>query len=305
MLTEFHRMNTIYSSNAKVTQADAMAEPPEDGHDRPSLPWRIGSSLTMGMVGGICRSFLHGLSNIETFGLERFLERLEERRDVGARERGLLTGLRQSFSFCLSLTDWELYSREPCKRVRMCTLLLLKPPVCATGSMADSVVTTDSMILSSGASSHTDTRSALKTTGGAWEAMICASRTSTIHETEWQDDSELTASQSPINILHPRTSPPNAPLRILALRRPLPTDHDPSNPDPILTTILQIRPNRSARLQSLPPLQKSRHSRPLHLRRPNLQHQRHRHLPRPLLLPQPQFQLGTHIPRRQSPPTPR
>lgn len=84
-------MNTIYSSNAKVPQADAMAEPPEDGHDRPSLPWRIGSSLTMGMVGGICRSFLHGLSNIETFGLQRFLERLEERRDVGARERGLLT----------------------------------------------------------------------------------------------------------------------------------------------------------------------------------------------------------------------
>lgn len=45
----------------------------------------------MGVVGSISRTFLHALSNIEVFGLEKFMETLEKRRNVEERERGLLT----------------------------------------------------------------------------------------------------------------------------------------------------------------------------------------------------------------------
>lgn len=60
--------------------------------NQPSLPWRIGSSLTIGAVGAFCRTFLYGFNDSQVVGLDRFLKVLEERRDVGARTRGLLTG---------------------------------------------------------------------------------------------------------------------------------------------------------------------------------------------------------------------
>ena len=60
--------------------------------NQPSLPWRIGSSVTIGAVGAFCRTFLYGLNDSQVVGLDRFLKVLEERRDVGARTRGLLTG---------------------------------------------------------------------------------------------------------------------------------------------------------------------------------------------------------------------
>lgn len=59
---------------------------------QPSLPWRIGSSVTIGAVGAFCKTFLYGLNDSEAVGLDRFLKVLEERRDVGARTKGLLTG---------------------------------------------------------------------------------------------------------------------------------------------------------------------------------------------------------------------
>jgi monolysocardiolipin acyltransferase len=46
----------------------------------------------MGVTGFLSRSFLFGLSNTEVIGLDRFLEVLDGRKDVGNRERGLLTG---------------------------------------------------------------------------------------------------------------------------------------------------------------------------------------------------------------------
>ncbi|KFY85471.1 hypothetical protein V500_08366 [Pseudogymnoascus sp. VKM F-4518 (FW-2643)] len=58
---------------------------------QPSLPWRIGSSVTIGAVGAFCRTFLYGFNDSQVVGLDRFLKVLEERRDVGARTRGLLT----------------------------------------------------------------------------------------------------------------------------------------------------------------------------------------------------------------------
>jgi hypothetical protein len=46
----------------------------------------------MGVTGFLSRSFLFGFNNTEVIGLDRFLEVLDGRKDVGAREKGLLTG---------------------------------------------------------------------------------------------------------------------------------------------------------------------------------------------------------------------
>ena len=60
--------------------------------DAPSLPWRAGSSLIIGISGFLARMFYMGLNNVEVHGLDRFLELLERRKDIEGRERGLLTG---------------------------------------------------------------------------------------------------------------------------------------------------------------------------------------------------------------------
>lgn len=59
----------------------------------PSLPWRIGSSLIMGLTGSLSKSFLYGLNNIEVIGMDRFLATLDKRKDVDGRGRGLLTSM--------------------------------------------------------------------------------------------------------------------------------------------------------------------------------------------------------------------
>jgi len=45
----------------------------------------------MGITGALSRSFLFGLNDTEVIGLDRFLEVLDGRKDVDARERGLIT----------------------------------------------------------------------------------------------------------------------------------------------------------------------------------------------------------------------
>lgn len=60
---------------------------------QPSLPWRIGSSLTTGIVGLLCRTFLIGFNRLEINGLDSFLELLDERKDVDGRTKGLITGI--------------------------------------------------------------------------------------------------------------------------------------------------------------------------------------------------------------------
>ena len=66
----------------------SMGDPP----DAPSLPWRISSSIVIGISGFLTRSFYMGLNSVEVHGLDRFLELLDKRKDIDGRERGLLTG---------------------------------------------------------------------------------------------------------------------------------------------------------------------------------------------------------------------
>lgn len=59
---------------------------------QPSLAWRIGSTMIMGLTGLLSKGFLYGLNDVEVIGMQRFLELLESRRDVDKRQRGLVTG---------------------------------------------------------------------------------------------------------------------------------------------------------------------------------------------------------------------
>jgi len=68
---------------------------PEEQPNAPSAPWRFASTTVMGAVGLLCKGFL-GMNNVETVGMECFLKLLDEREDVGKRERGLLTGMRHN-----------------------------------------------------------------------------------------------------------------------------------------------------------------------------------------------------------------
>ena len=60
--------------------------------EQPSLPWRMGSSVVMGIVGSISRIAMFGANTTEVHGLDGFLELLDERRDIEGRQRGLITG---------------------------------------------------------------------------------------------------------------------------------------------------------------------------------------------------------------------
>ncbi|TGJ84659.1 hypothetical protein E0Z10_g4089 [Xylaria hypoxylon] len=56
-----------------------------------SLPRRVTSSLIMGLTASLSRVFLYTLNSVEVTGLQRFLDVQDKRKDVGKRERGLLT----------------------------------------------------------------------------------------------------------------------------------------------------------------------------------------------------------------------
>lgn len=71
---------------------DAPLQAAQHELERPSLPWRMSSSMIMGLTGGLSRAFLYGLNHVEVVGLDRFLSLLDRRKDVDARERGLVTG---------------------------------------------------------------------------------------------------------------------------------------------------------------------------------------------------------------------
>ena len=64
-----------------------------DSPSQPSLPWRIGSSIIMGVAGSLSRVALFAANTTEVHGLDSFVELLDRRRDLEKRERGLLTGL--------------------------------------------------------------------------------------------------------------------------------------------------------------------------------------------------------------------
>lgn len=58
----------------------------------PSLPWRASSATVIGIIGTLTRAFMHGLNTQEGHGHEGFLRLLDERADIGTRQRGLITG---------------------------------------------------------------------------------------------------------------------------------------------------------------------------------------------------------------------
>ena len=60
--------------------------------NQPSLPWRVGSSIVMGVAGALSRIFMHGASYTEVHGLDNFLQLLDSREDIEGRQRGLITG---------------------------------------------------------------------------------------------------------------------------------------------------------------------------------------------------------------------
>ena len=59
---------------------------------KPGALWRATSSFVMATTGMLCRSFLYGLNDVEVVGLDNFLKLLDARKDVEARQRGLITG---------------------------------------------------------------------------------------------------------------------------------------------------------------------------------------------------------------------
>ena len=77
------------------------SQPPDPPAAEPSLRWRAGSKAVMAFVGSMSRIFMFGVNSLEVHGLDGFLETLDRRKDVGSRERGLITGIspsRQSVS---------------------------------------------------------------------------------------------------------------------------------------------------------------------------------------------------------------
>jgi monolysocardiolipin acyltransferase len=78
-------------------------QPPQQ---QPSLSWRMTSSLVMGLTASLSRVFLYGLNTVEVTGLQRFIEILDQRKDIVKRQKGLITG-----GHCV----------PPCKH---CTLIL-------------------------------------------------------------------------------------------------------------------------------------------------------------------------------------
>lgn len=69
------------------------ADPPAT----PSASWRAASSIVVGGVGILSRAFLFAASTVEVNGLDGFLSLLNRREDIGARERGLITGTSRLF----------------------------------------------------------------------------------------------------------------------------------------------------------------------------------------------------------------
>jgi monolysocardiolipin acyltransferase len=85
---------------------------------QPSLPWRAASSFTMLTVAALSKGFMYGLNSVEVSGLQGFLSILDARKDVGKRQRGLITGLHTFTHRLVSLSaDTVLISLQSCLRV--------------------------------------------------------------------------------------------------------------------------------------------------------------------------------------------
>ena len=60
---------------------------------QPSGPWRATATFVMGVTGSLFRGLMYGANRPDVHGLEKFLQVLDDRKDVKKRERGLITGM--------------------------------------------------------------------------------------------------------------------------------------------------------------------------------------------------------------------
>lgn len=118
-LNQFRKHFRRRWSDALVSFSHPPAMPlrpdPDEQPAAPSAPWRVGSTVVMGVVGLLCGGFL-GMSKTESHGLDKFLKLLDERADVENRQRGLITGMRPALASLCTAIDY--CSVEPCLRVR-------------------------------------------------------------------------------------------------------------------------------------------------------------------------------------------
>jgi hypothetical protein len=91
---------------------------------QPGLPWRLGSSVIIGIVGSISRLFLYGANTTDVHGLDDFLGLLDKRVDVRNRQRALITG--KSCTRMATMKELKgclIRSVKPYQRVRMYHIL--------------------------------------------------------------------------------------------------------------------------------------------------------------------------------------
>ncbi|KAI0019023.1 hypothetical protein F4780DRAFT_780896 [Xylariomycetidae sp. FL0641] len=120
---------SVPDRSPRATQQQQQQQQHQPQQHQPSLPWRITSSLVMGITGSLSRGFLYGLNSVEVVGLERFLAMLDGREDADKRQRGLITVsnhvsvlddplmwgvLPMSYSFNPSNHRWGLGAHDIC-----------------------------------------------------------------------------------------------------------------------------------------------------------------------------------------------
>lgn len=64
---------------------------PPGQQDMPSLPARLAAAANITIITSLCRAFLYVLNTTEVTGLDKFLKILDGRKDIAARQRGLIT----------------------------------------------------------------------------------------------------------------------------------------------------------------------------------------------------------------------
>lgn len=133
--------------------------------DRPTLPFRIANSFQLGWVGTACRSFLLAFNRLEVNGWDKFQQLLDERADVGARTRGLITVSNHTSVYVrISLNDIYFDKHFP-------RLL----------SMYDTDALPEWMIRLSGAHCHTHITGRQRTFAGLLQVTILPFRAGELH----------------------------------------------------------------------------------------------------------------------------
>ena len=74
-----------------------MSNPTEEALP-PSLPWRFGSAFVMGLAGTLTRTFMQVPNSQDAHGLDGFLKDIDDRQNIEASKRGLITCTSNSLS---------------------------------------------------------------------------------------------------------------------------------------------------------------------------------------------------------------